>query len=424
MKLQAAEARYQLTLSSYPSSKVIPQISQLLYQSEEPTLVASLADLPYVVGRRFSAEESLQLHRALKQMIVGHRLHPDLTGAPLYAFDPDSTELDISRLKPATDPSRKIIEFKLKKKIVIKPRWIFLATIVASLTTLIALNSQKESPKATPPAAATYEAKIERLERKVEYRTSQDLIWKQAEPQLSLFENDSLRTFQESSAELLYREGARLAVKPNTFLSIGKKSPNQKSLRLEDGKLQARLKASEVSQRLSIETPSGTLEMYSPKPGELKEAKIETSMDKGTLTVSVTQGSATLTPKAKEASPIELKSLEQVTATETSVSSPAKFEPTIDLISPAHDQEVVLNPQTATPTIFAWEPVDPASHYVLLLSTDPAMNEILLRQETDQPRLELSYLDLGNIYWQVVSNSEGVEYKSGIRRVHVQKSSD
>lgn len=152
MKLQAAEARYQLTLSSYPSSKVIPQISQLLYQSEEPTLVASLADLPYVVGRRFSAEESLQLHRALKQMIVGHRLHPDLTGAPLYAFDPDSTELDISRLKPATDPSRKIIEFKLKKKIVIKPRWIFLATIVASLTTLIALNSQKESPKATPPA--------------------------------------------------------------------------------------------------------------------------------------------------------------------------------------------------------------------------------------------------------------------------------
>ncbi|MDB5037378.1 MAG: hypothetical protein JWQ35_906 [Bacteriovoracaceae bacterium] len=423
MNPQEAEARYQLTLLNYPNTGTLAEICRLIYQTEDKNLIASLSTLPYIVGRRFSHPETEHLHSEFKRLKVGHRFQCDKPGITAPSYDPNHFVAE------RKEESKKVVEInKFKKKAPVAKfsrKWILGLIIISLLGAIfyfISKNKIKTLEHSESPSQ-TYEAKIETVDHDVEFRIADDLLWKKAKDNILLQTKDSVRTFQDSRAYLKYREGSLVTVHPNTFLIIGKETaPNRKVLKLEDGILQARMKPSDQAQHLSIETSSGILEMESPKGTELKEMKIETSMNKGTLTVSVTEGQATLTPKAKDSPVIKLDRLQQITATEKNVSAPVPFIPKINLFAPVMNEAIVIDPQKSSAIRFKWEALGDNANYELSLSIDPEMKEVLIKQTSSVPQLEFSYLDLGILYWQVSATLDGVKYKSPIWRLYVQKS--
>lgn len=408
MTTPAAEPRYQLTILGYSHSQTLSKLSELIYRSQDQNLIASMSSLPYVVGRSFSIAEAHLLHTELKNLKVSHRFKSDQTGATEFVFDLSKKETPIA-------PSTPISKYRPKL-------WQLMTLIAVAAIAIFQFKSRPSNNTEDSEAFnESYEAKIEHLNRDVEYRGADSYIWSKAITSQKLQAKDSLRTFQDSSAVLTYRSGSRLNVQPNTLIIIGD-SPiaGNNRLDLRDGTLQARVKSSAKSEKFSIETKSGTLELESPTEGA-KETKVETSLSKGTLTVSVTQGTVRLQPSAKNATVVTLKSLEQITATAESVTTPTPFVPKIDLIQPGEDTKLISDPQKSSPHLFQWKDIGEPATYELILASDSKMSSVFLRQKTTSAQIELSYIDEGEIYWRVDAVADGVTYSSPARRIHVEK---
>jgi hypothetical protein len=418
MNPQVEEARYQLTLVNYADAKAVPQICELIYQTLDKNLIASLSTLPYVVGRSFSHAEADRIHTQLKQLKVSHRFVSDLNGTTVFSFETTEKVFNAEQL---TRTRRVTMKVRIRRKFFLGTSAVVVAAVCA--VCFFALSKVQNVP--LHPSTDQFEITIEKMERDVEYRLADDLIWKKASVSQGLQTHDAVRTFQNSNATLVYHEGPRLFVQPNTLLVIGKNpAADRNSVHLQDGSLKTRLKANRQPHYLSIETASGTLEMTSPKEGESKETKIETSVANGTLRVSVTQGQVTLKPTAKNAAPILLNSREQLTATAQSVSKPAPFEPALTLLKPPMNQILKVDAQQSTPTTFQWKDLGEDAEYELMLGSDEKMKEVFLRQKTKMNELVLNYLDIGTVYWQVVAVADGITYRSPVWQIHVQKPSE
>ncbi|MBN8554017.1 MAG: FecR domain-containing protein [Deltaproteobacteria bacterium] len=425
-----SESRYQLTIFSYPSEEKISDICELLYASRDKNLIASLSTVPYVIGRSFPQEEVLKLNQIFRTLKVGHRFQSLSGESENIEYDPNNEKKEsLSQKKEVAKNSsfKKGAPFS-KKIISIFFAFVILAGLIFGAFHFSPkfIHTEPATFKKLTPVAIPekFDAKIERLLNDVEFRKSKDLLWSKAKVQLALDQKDGVRTFEDSEAVIQYSEGSRVIVKSNTLLIIGEKpSVDTRTVKLENGTISARIPPSEETQRLSIETPTGTLEMVSPKMGDAPqpETRIETKMKDGKLTVAVAQGTAILKPSLKDAKPIEIQKLQQLTATSTSVSAPVAYSPTLSLRLPANNAQVAMDPQGGDTISFFWENLGEKITYHFSVATDPEMKSILLSEEISKPELTLQYLDLGQVYWQVTSTIDGIAYKSEVRRLYVQK---
>lgn len=426
MHMTQAQARFSLTIRSYPNERSIADVCRLIYQTTDPKLIASLSSLPYLVGRSFSAQEAEALSRELQSLKVSfHFKSPK--GDLDIDFNPDAkTSSEESML------SRGRLSFDFLKSLQRKTLYRGLFAIGAlSLSAIVAkysLDHWDGWMAAAPKSEATnagestnYRAKIEWMERSVEFRRERELVWHPAELKLSLFDSDAIRTFDNSSAILKYREGSAVSVRPNTLMVIGAQTnESERSIDLEDGSVQAHLKASAQPVKLSIHTKAGTLEMQSPKPGEA-DSKVETSIKGTQLKVAVTQGNAVLKPAKADLPKVELKSLQQVEASPEKIAEPQVFQPTLQVFTPKNDVTIVMDPQAGQPIEFSWENLGEGATYTLIVASDEAMRNVLLKQESTVPSIQLNYLDLGDSFWRIAAKFGSVDYLSPVMRIHVQK---
>ena len=416
-----AHARFELTLQTYRTPGDAEKICELIYDSKDKNLLAALSSLPYTIGRTFSGDEAQRLSKIFKEWETS------------FVFKSLTENINSISYSPAPSPSLEAVSAPpsgIKQNTPPNKKWagfgILLAASVSAFFFLKGVTSKIESPSAEKSAATNmnYRATVERIFKDVEFRREKDFSWKSATPHLQLQDQDSIRTFESSQATLLYIEGFQVVVKPNTLLTVGSQTePKHRKIRLEDGSIQARLKAANPPERLSIETKSGTLEMTSPIEGEASETRIETRMHKNGLVVSVAEGKAVLR-HVKNTTPIEIIHHQQLTATEAAVSEAVPFTESLPLMSPTENATLTIDPQTATPTFFRWEDLGDGFTYEWNLSTDPQMKNVLFNQKSNSPEISLQYIDLGVLYWQVTAVGDGKRIPSPVWRLNVQKNND
>jgi hypothetical protein len=430
VKADANEARFQLTIFSYPNENRIVEVCEVIYDSKDKNLIASLSTLPYIIGRSFPHQEVIKLNQIFRELGVGHRFQNLAVATETIGFDPDEqTKAADGAAKPKLliKKSAPLLNFASMKMLGAAALIILIAGAglwmwVNHSSTNTGTQIQPSENLSSIPVNA--EAVIEQLRNDVEFRKEKKFLWSKAKLQTALEQKDGVRTFDNSQAVIRYREGSRVSVKANTLLIIGAKAePEAKIIKLESGTLSARIPPSNEQHRLSIETPSGTLEVVSPKLGEKPqpETRVETKVNQGKVTVSVTQGSAVLKPSFKDGKPVQIQSLQQIIASSTAVSLPTAFIPEIDLKSPSENAVIFMDPQQGGSIRFEWESIDEKASYTLSISTDPQMNSILLSEKTTKPEFLVQYLDLGNLYWRVTSTFNEISYQSKIRQMNVQK---
>lgn len=391
-------------------------VCRLIYQSTDPKLLASLSGIPYTVGRSFSQQEAVTLAEELRRFGVSFHFKSTAAEGFDISFDPE-----VASREAQTSSGNVKVNWRD-----LLPGKIFayvLAGLGAAVVLVVGLSRVDFATKvaSTETVDQSFRASVEKIEKDVEFRKGDGLVWSRADLSTKLSDTDAIRTFDKSSALLKYREGSTVNVRPNTLMVIGaNENPNERSIQLEDGSLQARLKPSAVPQRLRIKTKAGTLEMKSPQVGEV-ESRVETSVTNGQMKVAVSHGSAVLQPLQPGRASVEIKSFEQVEATTDKISSPTKFEPTLRLISPSPNAEIQVDPQAVKSIEFAWEDIGPETTYTWMMSTDEAFKNILLTQSTSEPRTSVNFLDLGVLYWRVIAKQEGTDYKSSPSRINVQK---
>jgi len=398
-----ANQRYTLKLTHYPSPSVVKDVALVLYQSASPTLIASLASLPYTVGRTFSYEELESLHGKLKSLAIGHRFESMDGVSEVISFHPG----DQQREEEITS-TRKKVRRRKSTLILITTLGVFLVAGVI----VYALRDSSSKVSVTPAQEPI--AEVFSIDSRVQRRTTPGLQWKEARTGESLFEKDALRTFENSQAVIDYREGSSLTIRENSFVIIER--PADKSSRevsLEDGSIQARLKKSDQNLELKIQTAQGTVRLRSPKTSE-EEVHLQTSMKGGNLAVAVESGQVEITPKGQ--APISITSAQKAEIRVNSKPSIAAYDTLVETKSPApgaHLKEGMFN--------FEATPIAGAKKYRWIIGSTREMKTILVEHRTLEPFLKLQYLDPGELYWRVEAVGEdGMIHSSRPQQIYVQ----
>lgn len=431
MKVQSASsgARYQLTIMFYPNDDARESACVLIYDIKDRNLLASMSDLPYTVGRSFSENELQHLGSKLQKLGLAFTFRGLTPGAEDVIFDP--------RRKLESNDTPPPPNFWV--------RWVSFGIGAMISATLIGFWLQSRSHpelfnESRPLHPFESRAVIESLNDRVEYRRSRDLVWQDARRDLPLDRNDAVRTFENSTARLRYREGTLVDIRPKTLMIIGETdAPSVRSIDLKDGVLSAEMHSARTRNRLSIKTESGVLELQSPPPGSSEKIKVDAKLSGTELKIAVREGTATLVPNNPSLKPMMLTGSQQLTATPQSISEPVPISDsewsaeaaeasealpksgTITLLSPAEDQTIRFDPEKSSPILFRWKSIGENARYRFLIASDPHFQNILVEESTDQPQFEVEYLDFGKIFWRVQTSVRGQVYESETRMQNVEK---
>ena len=419
-----SQKRYDLVLIDYPSSKAIENIGSLLYGKTDRNLLATLSSTPYVVGRSFNSDEFQVFHEQLKELQVHHRFICKDSGEQIE-FKPDSL--------PETSPAGAPVTSNHAATFIGNTSWKKYFLIGSSVVGLILgvafflipiSNLFKSSPSKNFGSSIdeAFDASVLATHNRVEYRSNSDIAWHSANLKQGLVDRDSLRTYEDAWAILQYRVGDQIRVRENSLVMIGSSHPERESVELKDGSLRTRLVPSSTDRKFTIETASGKIAIKHPTSESAESTQVETNLKGDKLSISVSSGEVEFFHSDADQKPIVISNNQQVTATKTSLSKLSVYTPSLRLVSPQSGAKIVIDESSPQKFRFDWEQLGEGANYEWILSMDPKFENILNRQSSANNFLELAYLDLGKLYWQVKGEWDGVSYKSPVYTIYVQKS--
>jgi hypothetical protein len=264
MQQSSSQIRFKLTLKKIPDETAAEKICELIYGQVDRTLIASILSTPYTVGRSFDEASLLSLTDQLKPYGLSFECKSLPPHDVEYSYDPDLEPI-APDTSPPSAPSRPF-----------QKRALLAGAVSFSIVALgIAFFIFQDSPvelkseiaaedrvPENPVVAPSFDAVLDRLVRRVEFRKSNDLLWSKATAGTGLNINDAVRTYDNSRAILKYTMGPRISIRENSLVVVGKVRKeaeiySEAELALEEGGLQARMPASQRGQVLEINTPPG-----------------------------------------------------------------------------------------------------------------------------------------------------------------------
>lgn len=399
--LSQSEPRFDLILKSFHNTQAITEACQLLYHVEDSKLISAMANTPYTLGRGFSKEEASVLSRKLKELKIAH------------IFEARAPFNERIEWKPQQDSETKFnhINDRIKSKASSKSLWIgiFILLVLGGV-----LLTRFPNPKSiTTSPGEPYIAQLSSLSGRVDIRKSGDHRWQSAKGGTTLKKGDGIRTFEEAQAILNYKEGSQVRIREQTLLIVGESISDQtkleRNIELENGSIRARMNSPEQHEtKLSIHTAQGILTVLTKQ----EVSRFESTLTDDSFEVAFSKGKGEFRSRDQNES-VTIDSLKKMTYREkTSVIE--DHQPRLKVYAPPNNQTM-----ESPPYRFYWEDMGEDTLYNWQVSADSNMDEILLTQETASSSVNLSFLDSGNLYWQVSTTIEGIEYKSSIRKIYV-----
>ena len=423
-----SEVRFELTLNSFPNDAAVSRACEIIYQLNDTNLIAAMHVTPYQVGRSFSLEEQARLSAELRETLIGHRFKALAPHSDEILFDPNApTELEPGEKKFEPDP------------ISPRPRWILWSSLSIAfvIITSIALRwqmSQKLTPsidskqnsitKTQEPPINLSRAKLATKKGRVEARNRESLQWENAKLGQDLAEGDSLRTYENASARILYPDGNFVVVRENSLLVIGRSGDSTevegltREVELKDGRLRARLKTASPQDSWLIRTQKGNLKISSQTSET--QTEILTQLTGSSLNFQLSEGSASFLPPNSKLEPILIEKNQQIQAKDSEMPRVESFTPSIRLLYPRANETLSLKDSSENKFTFEWEAFRDDVEYDWKIYLDAQKKDLILSQKTSAEKVEVNYLDPGEIFWQVTCEIDGIEYSSSLERFYVE----
>ncbi len=418
MTTAALQPRYSLTITYYPSDTQIIPVAKLIYSSSEASLVSALHALPYVVGRSFSREECLELADQLKELNVGYAFKGNSQNLPKIEFHPNKQN----------DPDLKLIKNKSKSLSWFRIALTIGVPLLMGLTINFYLHNKKSGDdgdlvlaQKSSLSKKDSRAKILSILNDVQIKTPDRFLWTKANLQEGLFVEDRVKTGSNSYSQILYIEGHKLELKPDTLLTIGKDLPQQKEIYLEEGDFKAELVPQEQSTTLTIHAQDTTIELEAaPRSQQKSPTKMRAQLKNGSVMATLSEGKAKVLNKKATAPIVILKNQQLVVKQDENPLITTRNPLLLETVFPTMDHRWLISPEHADDLSFEWNAIPGAEDYHVEISTDPDLKQIFLSEVVKGTKLKLKYLDLGTLYWRVTTEANDELYQSKVLKFYVQ----
>ena len=225
----------------------------------------------------------------------------------------------------------------------------------------------------------------------VKYRSSEVNFWQDSQNQIPLYENDSIYTHDNSSADLKFKQGLSLSLGANTLFKVEKVGDTQ-NLSVKSGVAIFNIdkKVKDISlnvngQKLKIKGQSASLKLnQNAQNSSLSLVQGEASIELGNKKLNIKKNERLSVNKNQEVA------IEQIP---------------IELISPKPKKEFYT---LKKPTIeFKWKPLKVLSNIKIQFSKNiefkKIVKEINLKNELHSAKITLPF---GSYYWRIVGKEE------------------
>ena len=263
------------------------------------------------------------------------------------------------------------------------------------LATLAARESEEHSQEILDAAGGDRSpsvASFKRMSGTIEVKKANATQWVIATPDTALGASDLVRTDVSSRCEIIYKNGTKIVVDPNSLIQIMRPEGSKDSrTKVETG--QTLISSGRIGENL-LQTPSGVEVNVSNET----EAGLTTDSGTGETSVTVAQGTATVR-RGSEA--VKLENAETVQVSEstgigTVEKLPERPRP------PENLQRFEYEEGGTSLATLRWEPVPEAVKYLVEAGRDPLLagRDVENIEVTKSSFVMQSYPD-GDYYWRV-----------------------
>mgnify|MGYP001032695972 CR=1 FL=1 len=260
-------------------------------------------------------------------------------------------------------------------------------------------------PKAPPPPppATSVElgARIAPFDGAVHVKSAGTLQWKAATLAVVLRQNDLVRTGSGATAEIVFADGMKINVRPDTLITIVESSQNPVSrqqrtaLAVQSG--EANFQTAARAGDTTISTPTLRTTASRDTAGNIQVAE---SGETG-LRIFKGQGEA----ETRSGQKVRLVANQGVTVDPAGTAGPTVDLPTVPLLTaPPNRADIAYEDLPGSVTLLVWNAVPGATGYRVMVDYSPTFARPLYDRQDHRPtQLEVRGLDAGSYYWKVAA---------------------
>lgn len=259
----------------------------------------------------------------------------------------------------------------------------------------------KEPPPPPPAASVETGVRFATFDGSVHVKRAGTLEWKAATLAMVLKQNDLVRTGAGATAEILFADGMRISVRPDTLITIVESSQNPVSrqqrtaLAVQSG--EANFQTAARAGSTTISTPTLRTTASRDTAGNIQVAE---SGQTG-LRIFKGQGEA----ETRSGQKVRLVANQGVTVDPAGTAGPTVDLPTVPLLTaPPNRADIAYEDLAGSVTLLVWNAVPGASGYRVMVDYSPTFARPLYDRQNHRPtQMEVRGLDAGSYYWKVAA---------------------
>jgi hypothetical protein len=259
----------------------------------------------------------------------------------------------------------------------------------------------KEPPPPPPASSVETRVRFASFDGSVHVKPAGTLEWKAATLAMVLKQNDLVRTGSGATAEILFADGMRINVRPDTLITIVESSQNPVSrqqrtaLAVQSG--EANFQTAARAGSTTISTPTLRTTAARDTAGNIQVAD---SGETG-LRIFKGQGEAETSSGQK----VRLVANQGVTVDPAGTAGPTVDLPTLPLLTaPPNRADITYEDLPGSVTLLVWNAVPGASGYRVMVDYSPTFARPLYDRQGHRPtQLEVRGLEAGSYYWKVAA---------------------
>jgi hypothetical protein len=259
----------------------------------------------------------------------------------------------------------------------------------------------KEPPPPPPASSVETRVRFASFDGSVHVKPAGTLEWKAATLAMVLKQNDLVRTGSGATAEILFADGMKISVRPDTLITIVESSQNPVSrqqrtaLAVQSGEANFQTAAREGS--TTISTPTLRTTASRDTAGNIQVAE---SGETG-LRIFKGQGEA----ETRSGQKVRLVANQGVTVDPAGTAGPTVDLPTVPLLTaPPNRADIAYEDLPGSVTLLVWNAVPGATGYRVMVDYSPTFARPLYDRQGHRPtQLEVRSLEAGSYYWKVAA---------------------
>lgn len=259
----------------------------------------------------------------------------------------------------------------------------------------------KEPPPPPPATSVELGARFASIDGSVHVKVAGTLEWRAATLAAVLRQNDLVRTGSGATAEILFADGMRINVRPDTLITIVESSQNPVSrqqrtaLAVQSG--EANFQTAARAGNTTISTPTLRTTAARDTAGNIQVA------DSGETGLRIFKGQGEA--ETRSGQKVRLVANQGVTVDPAGTAGPTVDLPTVPLLTaPPNRADIAYEDLPGSVTLLVWNAVPGASGYRVMVDYSPTFARPLYDRQGHRPtQLEVRGLDAGSYYWKVAA---------------------